>query len=201
MIAGILLAAGRSRRFGANKLLCSYAGVPLAVVALRNLRQGVDEVFAVVRADDAELIRLLEQENAHIVSCPAAGRGMGASLACGVRASGQAQGWLVALADMPCIPPTVIGRLGRRLASGAALVAPVCNGRRGHPVGFSREFFEALCRLDGDSGARFLLEANADRLECIACDDPGIFLDIDTPAHLQARPGPFPAAETNFPSA
>jgi molybdenum cofactor cytidylyltransferase len=188
VIAGILLAAGTGGRFGSNKLLHSLSdGIPLAVAALRNLRQGVDEVLIVVRPDDAELIRILGPEGANIIPCGAAARGMGASLACGVRAGHAADGWLVALGDMPDVPPTVVAQLADRLRNGAAIVAPVCNGQRGHPVGFSREFFESLAQLDGDTGARQILETHAARLELIESDDTGILRDIDTPTDLGAN--------------
>lgn len=190
MIAGILLAAGRGSRFGARKLLHPLPdGTPLVLAALRNLRQGVDNVLVVVHPDDAALHRLLAREPAQLVTCPESARGMGASLACGVRASREADAWLVALGDMPRIPPAVVARLTDRLRSGAALVAPVFDGRRGHPVGFGREFFEPLSGLEGDSGARAVLEAHAPRLERIATDDPGVLLDVDTPDDLRAVAG------------
>lgn len=190
MIAGILLAAGKSTRFGANKLLHPLSdGTPLVVAALRHLQQGVDEVITVVRADDAELMQRLAQEQARLVVCAEAERGMGTSLACGVRATSQADGWLVALGDMPHIPPGVVARLGDRLRNGAAIVAPIHNGRRGHPVGFHREFLEPLCKLDGDSGARAILEANAARLELVVSDSAGVLWDIDTPEDLREQPG------------
>lgn len=186
MIAGILLAAGKSTRFGANKLLHPLPdGMPLVVAALRNLRQGVDEVVVVVRPDDTDLLRLLSREAARVVACAAAERGMGASLACGVAASSHADGWLVALGDMPHIPPAVIASVAERLRNGAAIVAPTLDGRRGHPVGFGRDLFEPLSKLDGDTGARSIIEANAARLQLLACQSAGVLRDIDTPADLQ----------------
>jgi len=185
VIAGILLAAGSSARFGSNKLLHPLPdGTPLVVAALRNLRPAVEEVVAVVRPDDAELVRVLATEAVRVVPCPEAARGMGASLACGVRATPDAQAWLIALGDMPSVPSALIARLAARLKAGAALVAPACNARRGHPVGFGREFFAALSQLDGDTGARAILGANAARLELISTDEAGVLLDIDTPGDL-----------------
>ncbi len=185
MIAGILLAAGSSLRFGSNKLLHPLAdGTPLVVAALRKLRPAVDHVVVVARPGDAELARVLANEAAQLIPCPEAARGMGASLACGVRATPDAQGWLIALGDMPWTPSAIVARLAARLRSGAALVAPEHDGRRGHPVGFSQEFFPALSRLDGDAGARAILGAHAARLELLPTDDPGVLCDIDRPEDL-----------------
>lgn len=185
MIAGILLAAGASTRFGSNKLLHPLQDdTPLVLAALRPLQAAVDQVIVIVRPDDAALAQTLATEAARVVACPDAARGMGASLACGVRATPQAQGWLVALGDMPAVPSALIAQLAARLRAGAALVAPVCGNRRGHPVGFAREFFPALSELDGDTGARALLEAHAARLELIPTDAPGVLRDVDTPDDL-----------------
>ena len=185
MIVGILLAAGCGTRFGSHKLLHPLPdGTPMAVAALRNLAQGVDRVVAVVRPDDHALIRLLQQEPARILPCPNATRGMGASLACGVRGAPAADGWLIALADMPFLPTRVVRALTDQLQAGAALVAPTYQGQRGHPVGFKRMFYPELAALTGDHGARHILDQHAEQLRLIAVAEPGILRDIDTPDDL-----------------
>jgi molybdenum cofactor cytidylyltransferase len=185
VIAGILLAAGSGTRFGSHKLLHPLPdGMPLVIASLRALREGVDEVIAVVRPGDAALSKLLEKEQARVIVCEHAAQGMGASLACGVRATANAQGWLIALGDMPSIPSPIVARLAARLRAGCAVVAPVCRGRRGHPVGFGREFFPALSELNGDAGARAILGAHAARLELLHTDHPGVLRDVDTPYDL-----------------
>lgn len=181
MIVGILLAAGQSTRFGSHKLLHLLPdGRPMAVAALRNLAQGVDEVIAVVRPNDTELIALLSREGAHVIPCPNADQGMGASLACGVSTTPQAEGWLIALADMPFVPGDVVRALTAQLKAGAAIVAPAYQGQRGHPVGFSCDFFPALSALTEDQGARRILEQNAKQLSLIPVSTPSILRDIDT---------------------
>ncbi|MEK6663366.1 MAG: nucleotidyltransferase family protein [Pseudomonadota bacterium] len=185
MIAGILLAAGSSTRFGSHKLLHRLPnGTPMAVAALRNLAQGVDEVIVVVRPGDTELMQLLAREQARVLPCANAELGMGASLACGVRAAPDAAGWIIALADMPFVPGDVVSTIATRLKAGDAIVAPTYQGQRGHPVGFSRAFYPALSVLTADQGARGILEQNADRLTLIPSTDPGVLRDIDTPNDL-----------------
>ena len=101
-ITGILLAAGSARRFGSNKLLHPLlTGVPIAVTAARNLVAVLPRCVAVVRPGADELAALLRAEGLEVVVCPNADEGMGASLACAAAAAGEAQGYLVALADMP----------------------------------------------------------------------------------------------------
>jgi len=191
VIAGILLAAGSGTRFGGAKLWSpAPCGLPLAVAALRSLGGAGLEPIAVIRPGDQRLAAVLEGEGARTVACRRAGQGMGHSLACGVAASVEAEGWLVALADMPCIDRRTVGRLACALREGAQLVAPVYRGVRGHPVGFSRRYRAELLALRGDRGARPVLEAHARELRLIPVDDPGVLWDVDRPldAHGPARP-------------
>ncbi|HEY9532359.1 MAG TPA: NTP transferase domain-containing protein, partial [Burkholderiales bacterium] len=100
------------------------------------------------------------------------------------RAAGAADGYLVALADMPFVRPSTIAAVCDALAAGAPLAAPYFRARRGHPVGMAGVFFEELTALRGDEGARRLLAANEARLRKIPVGDPGAVRDIDTPGDL-----------------
>lgn len=188
-IVGLLLAAGRGTRFGGEKLLArlgtgDLAGEPVGVVALRHLRLAVPEVVAVIRDDDRALAAELGANGARIVRCANADDGMGTSLACGVRATARAHGWLVALADMPWIAPATIARVAAAIADGAPVAAPFHRGERGHPVGFGAACYEELAALSGDDGAKSVVAARRDRLVRIDVDDGGILRDVDTPGDL-----------------
>lgn len=187
VITGILLAAGSSLRFGGNKLIEPLADdTPLAVAAARNLKAGTDRTLAVVRPDDVLLEYLLWAEGLEIVLCAEADHGMGASIASGVSASADSDGWLIGLADMPFINPQTIRGVARMIRRGSAIAAPMCQGRRGHPVGFSRAFGRTLATLWGDAGARDLLRQRAAQLDLLPTNDTGIHIDIDTPRDLHA---------------
>ncbi len=182
---GLLLAAGQSRRFGGDKLLQRLPeGRTVAAASCRALLWGVGAVFAVVRPDQDQLATDLRAEGAEVGVCLDAEEGIGVSLAFGVRSTSFADGWLVALADMPWIRPETVRRLAVALTRGADCVAPFHRGRRGHPVGFGRSFRQALERLGGDEGARSILTRYPDRVLRVEVDDPAIFLDIDKPADL-----------------
>ncbi|MGE5242107.1 MAG: nucleotidyltransferase family protein [Bacteroidota bacterium] len=184
-IAGILLAAGRGARFGGHKLLSPLTdGTPLGVAAARHLLAALPDSLAVVRTDDEILSSRLSAAGMRVIVCEQADHGMGMSLSAGVAASRHAQGWVIALADMPFIEPDTIEGVVALLQDGAPLVAPSHDGQRGHPVGFGHAFRDELLALQGDHGARDLLTRHASRLVLLPVDDPGILMDVDTPADI-----------------
>ena len=185
-VAGILLASGVGRRFGANKLLHPLPdGTPIAVAAARNLVAALPGSVAVVRAANSVLARQLRQVGCRIAVCRDAEEGMGRTLAAGVRAARDASGWVVALADMPFLQPETIRIVADGLNDGAAIAAPSFEGRRGHPGGLARRFKDDLLALEGDAGARSILAAHEDWITLYEVFDPGVLRDIDTPADLE----------------
>jgi molybdenum cofactor cytidylyltransferase len=190
LIYGILLAAGSASRFGSHKLLHPLPdGTPIGVAAARNLKQGVDHAIAVVRPNDLQLSALLQAEGLTTVISEHAKRGISASLVSAISATANADGWLIALADMPWIKPQTISTIAMMLENGVDLAAPCYAGQRGHPVGFSRMFLPDLLSLTGDKGASDLLRTNTDLVQLFHSDDDGIVQDIDRPRDLMAMPG------------
>jgi len=186
-IVGLLLAAGQGRRFGGDKLLQALAdGTPVAVAAARALKAACADSIAVLRPEQDALALLLEAEGLRVVRCAAARAGMGHSLAAGVAASGDADGWVVALADMPRIRVATLRAVADAIAGAAPLAAPAYAGQRGHPVGFAARWRDALLALEGDEGARAILRQSASLLEIVETDDLGVLQDVDTPADLAA---------------
>ena len=185
LVTAVLLAAGAGSRFGGEKLLHPLDdGVAIAAHAARNLVAAGLEVIAVVRWGDFPLYNMLEEEGCQVTMFQGAARGMGASLAHGVAQARGADGWVIALADMPRIAPDTIKKVIAALAEGASIVAPVRKGERGHPVGFGAQLRDELLALDGDQGARAVIERHREAVKLIECDDPGIVLDIDRKTDL-----------------
>ena len=178
-IVGVLLAAGRGERFGDHKLLARLPnGTTIGVAAARNLIDALPDCIAVLRPGDEILATLLAAEGLRIVVNPNADSGMGTSLARGVDAA-EADGWVIALADMPIIRPATIQAVAEAIAAGAALAAPVFHGERGHPIGFARRFRTELTSLSGDRGGRDILAQHGNELRLIEVKDPGVLVDID----------------------
>ncbi|WP_297391064.1 nucleotidyltransferase family protein [Acidiferrobacter sp.] len=184
MITGLLLAAGRSRRYGSPKLVESMDGVAPAVRSAHALRAAVDRAVAIIRPDDLALASQLRGAGFEIICCPDAHGGQGASLALGVRMTGGSTGWLVASADMPYIKPETAQAVAAQLRLGAIIVAPYFHGRRGHPVGFARALGPQLGAITGDTGALALIKAHRHLVVKIPCSDSGILGDIDAPEDL-----------------
>jgi molybdenum cofactor cytidylyltransferase len=188
LIVGVLLAAGSGSRFGGEKLLYPLEdGVAIAAHAARTLLAVVPDVVAVVRWGDFPLYDMLEQEGCQVTMFQGAARGMGASLAHGIGQARGADGWVVALADMPRVAPATIRSIVAGLEEGAAIIAPVYGSERGHPVGFGAALHRELIALDGDQGARAVLERHRAELKLVECGDPNVLYDIDRKSDLAAK--------------
>lgn len=185
---GILLAAGRGRRFDPlghqNKLLQPLGtGDSVVAASARHLLSVLSRVIAVVPPQDGGVAAALRAAGCEVVLCADADSGMAASLVQGITHSlPRADAWLVALGDMPYVAPSTLRALLAALADGAGIAAPVFAGRRGNPVAFAAHHLPALLALRGEHGARAILKS-APVVE-VAVDDPGILRDIDTPGDL-----------------
>lgn len=197
---GILLAAGRGRRFDPdgirNKLLQMLPGGTVVVVqAAWNLHAALaSSLLVVVPAEAPAFAAHLLSCGFPVTECAAADSGMAASLVHGVRQAHAARGWIIGLGDMPFVHPATMARMVAALAQGADIVVPVYQGVRGNPVGFSRWHRERLLQLEGDRGARQLLQEYP--VTEVEVEDPGIHRDIDTVADLQQN---WPAAASGHP--
>ena len=108
--------------------------------------------------------------------------GMGDSIAAAVRATPQAHGWLILPADLPLVQASTLQLLAH-IHPEAAVVVPVVQGQRGHPVRFARTLGPRLAALEGPRGAGSIVADGA--VSEVLLDDPGCILDIDTPAELE----------------
>jgi CTP:molybdopterin cytidylyltransferase MocA len=164
LIAGLILAAGDGSRFGAeSKLVADLDGKPLLQYAL-NAQCAVPELERVVvvlgaHADDVRA--RVRFGRAEPVMCEDWSSGQAASLRCGLRALRGADKVIVTLGDQPLITPDVV----RRFVNAPAGARAVYNGTPGHPVVLGSDQYAAVERLEGDQGARELLQGG-ERIEC-----------------------------------
>lgn len=188
MIMGVLLAAGASLRMGRDKLFLPWRGTSVLAATLEAWTsvEELDEILLVLRRVDPALqwdkVRTLVNEGAE--------EGMGSSLRVAVLAlSARTEAVVVGLADMPEVASSTLRTLieAWRPLGPAGIVAPVFQGHRGHPVVFGAGHIPALQVLGGDEGARSILVAHAADVRLVAVSDPGVLLDLDTPADVESN--------------
>ena len=183
----LVLAAGRGLRFGSDKRQARLpSGQALLDATLARALEHFPEVSVVLRPDD-DPARLGIDPRAGVVWARQAHVGLSASLAAGITAlrDSPAQAVAVLLGDMPSITPTTLHLLCSQ-ARADRIVMPVYRGQRGHPVIFGRAFWTALEQVQGDQGGRQVIQANAQACIRVEVDDPGVLVDVDTPADLAA---------------
>lgn len=188
MIAGLLLAAGRGRRFGADKLAAKLNGRSVIRWSAESLASEVDALYVVVPLGSNDAMRSLSRLEVEVcfVENWARDEGMASSIRAGVAAlPADVEAVMVALADQPLMSRDVMRALTARWRTGdVSAVAPMYRDGRGHPVLFGRECFASLLLLRGDVGARSVLDALGSRLALVAVD-ANVPVDVDTPADLR----------------
>ncbi|MAK82451.1 nucleotidyltransferase family protein [Phenylobacterium sp.] len=192
--SAIVLAAGAGRRFGGRKLLAPFGGGPLIEGALGAAFASPASTIILVTGSEADDVaaaarawaeRQGEGGRLQIIHAADHAEGMGASLRTGAEAlPADTAGTFVLLGDMPRIPAAILPRLVEAVEAGAAAAAPICGGRRGHPVLFGAELLDHLRQAAGDEGARTALAGLGPRLALIETEDEGALFDVDRPEDL-----------------
>jgi molybdenum cofactor cytidylyltransferase len=194
-IAAVLLAAGSSSRFRAagggysTKLAAPLAGKPLVRHAAEAALASLARPVVVVTGHDRDVVEAsLAGLDIRFAHNPGYAEGLASSLQTGIAAlPGSVAGALILLGDMPAVTPALIDRLIATFNErpDALAAAPIIDGRRGNPALLARALFPSIAALDGDEGARKLLD-NAEPGRVIGLEITGIgaILDVDTPQSL-----------------
>jgi CTP:molybdopterin cytidylyltransferase MocA len=173
---------------GRPKALLPYRGVSfLRAVAAALLAGGVEELVAVLNPTVPGLPAVLPADpRVRWVPAPPAPAGQIASLRAGLRAlSPSSEAALVALVDQPAVRPETVAALVQAFReTGAPILLPIYQGRRGHPVCFARALYPELLEVPEEEGARALVRRHRALLREVPVDDPGIHQDVDTPEDL-----------------
>jgi molybdenum cofactor cytidylyltransferase len=181
VIAGLVLAAGAGRRFGAeSKLLADFRGRPLvehAIGAMTAVPE-LERVVVVLGSRSGELMAAVDFGRAEPVVCTDWEAGQAASLRCGLAAVTEAERVIVTLGDEPALTPVAIARFLAQPGGARA----VYHGRPGHPVVLGPDQLAAVHALRGDEGARSLLQGGP-QIECSDLCRPH---DVDTREDLEA---------------
>lgn len=184
-IAAIVLAAGRSRRFGAdNKLLADLKGRPLIRYPLEAVRSAsFDDLIVVTGTDATEVHRIAEDVGGRVVTCTHPGDGPGPSIAAGITALDPAIGGALVLpGDMPFVSADGLRPLvaAFRAHGGARIVyAATSDGQQRNPVIWPRAQFGALMQLDGSGGGKAILRQARPEPLAVPVADPWALFDVD----------------------
>ena len=197
MIAGLLLASGASRRFGSSKLLADLAGRPVVRWSAEALARPVTEMVVVVPRDSTALRAALLGLPARFVENPSAHEGLASSIRAGIAAlPSEVEAVVIALGDQPTLDPHVVRRVvtaWRGARAGTRAVTTSYADGRGHPTLFAAELFPSLSALDGDRGARDLLESLGDAVAVVEVNAARP-ADVDTPEALETLARTFPGS-------
>jgi molybdenum cofactor cytidylyltransferase len=192
-ISAILLAAGLSVRMGQSKQLLDWGGKPLLChVAEVALASEVAEVLVVLgkeieaRSQESEVLAELELvfgEKLKRISNPDHTTGQASSLRAGLAAvAAESEAALVMLVDQPLITTALINTLlATYRAHDAWALIPRFQNQRGNPVILGRPLFAEVQQLQGDSGARIVLQRYPERIAWLDIDDAAVISDMDTP--------------------
>ncbi len=204
IVPGVILSGGRSTRMGRPKALLAAGATETFVTRIaRTLREGGVDGVVVVAPDEemATEVRRAVGADAHparVVVNPDPSRGQLSSLLIGLRAIDRpgVDAMLVTLVDIPLVSAdTVLRLIEAYRRSRAPVVRPAQAGlpNHGHPVLFDRALFAELREADLARGAKSVVRAHLDDVLDVPVDDPGAFLDIDTPeAYVRAFGMPIP---------
>lgn len=189
-MAGLILAAGSGERLGgASKPLLAFHGATMLGAVLEVAREaGLDPLYVVVGHRSAEVRRSLEGRAVRVVENRDHRSGLASSLAAGATAVARDEETVAAcvlLADEPGIRADDVRAVVRAWQDSPAPAArAVYRDRPGHPVVLDRSLFQELSRLEGDAGARALLERPQSVAEQVRLDRRAP-VDVDTRADYE----------------
>ena len=189
-VGAIVLAAGMSSRMGRPKQLLPWTDdvTILEHIIMQLLLARVNHITVVTGHCAAETGRLAQKYDVNVVHNPAHATGeMLSSLQAGLASlPPQIGGALVLLGDQPRITPRIINQVLMGWAEGRGrIVAPVHQGRRGHPILFERRFWQEILELPVGAAPREVLRRQRDELALVEVTNDCILSDVDTPADYQ----------------
>lgn len=188
MLAAVILSGGASRRMGSPKALLSYQGRPFLDHLLEVSRHEKIGTRRVVLGADADPIskeiKLLAEE---VVINEDWERGQLSSIQAALRSlPAQTDGIVLFLIDHPLISSALVDELiGTFYSAGKAIVLPVYEGRRGHPVLFSSSLYPELMTAPLETGARAVVWAHPEQVQVVQTNEEGCILNLNDPDTMQ----------------
>ena len=183
MISAILLAAGQSKRMnGENKLIRKIRGVPLIKLSVKNiLASSIDELIIVI-GHQKEIIEKLIDKNEKIkfVFNKNFEKGMASSIKIGLNnLSEKTEAFFICLGDMPLVNKDTYNQLIKS-RNNKEIIVPTLKGQQGNPILFSKSTKEKIMTIQGDVGAKKILELNKGKILNVEINNQSIKKDFNT---------------------
>ncbi|MEM0346793.1 MAG: nucleotidyltransferase family protein [Thermoplasmatales archaeon] len=180
-VAGVILAAGRSQRFGEQKLLRNIGGKRIIEWSISAIQgSGADPLLAVVSKD----IKDIFPPSFIIIQNDRQELGISYSISLAISNIGKCDGVLFHLADQPFVESGLLKRMIALFQEGKKIVAASVNGEQRNPMIFPSSLFSELLALSGDRGARSVAMNHIDQVVMQEVD-ASILMDIDTQSDLE----------------
>ena len=183
MISAILLAAGQSKRMGdENKLVKNFQGIPLIKHSVRNILASFIGELIIVLGHQKEIIEKLIDKNEKIkfVFNQDFESGMATSIKTGLNhLSEETEAFFICLGDMPMVNKDIFNRLIKS-KNNREIIVPTYKNKQGNPILFSKSMKKKIMTIEGDVGAKKILELNKDKILNIETNDQSITKNFNT---------------------
>ena len=190
-VAGVVLAAGESRRMGQPKALLEINGSTFLQTILNNLEESFFSPLIVMTGNNDKLLKehLKKMPQVVCLNNPNVKNGQISSLQIAIEnIPANCLGLLQCLVDHPLVKLSTYKSIIKQVSKKPDhIIIPVFNGKKGHPVYFGRNFFRNLLEAPLTEGARHVVSRHAKEIICLDVDDEGILIDIDTPAEYHSH--------------
>ena len=183
MISAILLAAGQSKRMGdENKLVKNFQGIPLIKHSVRNILASFIGELIIVLGHQKEIIEKLIDKNKKIkfVFNQDFESGMATSIKTGLNhLSEETEAFFICLGDMPMVNKDIFNLLIKS-KNNREIIVPTYKNKQGNPILFSKSMKKKIMTIEGNVGAKKILELNKDKILNIETNDQSITKNFNT---------------------
>jgi len=193
MISSILLAAGESKRMqGENKLIKEINGMALVKHSIKNiLGSAIDEIIIVLGHEGIKIENIIEKnKKIKIIYNENYKIGISSSIKVGLNhISKKSEAFFICLGDMPDVNQNIYNKLiktrynyNKKLIpkKKKEIIIPILDEKEGNPILFSKFMKKEIMNIDGDIGAKNIIEKNKDKILYVPIKSSGIILDFDT---------------------
>ena len=184
-VAGIILAAGGSSRFGGVKQLLPWGKTNLINTVIGTAKAaGLEPIVVVLGANSEKIRETIEDPDIQIVNNSNWDKGQSTSLKAGVNGiNTDVEGVVFLLCDQPQISVNLVCSVVEEGLRTGKVIIPIIDDRRANPVFFPKSCFDLFEKLEGDAGGRQIVSSCSHTT--LQWSDEWMAKDIDKPEDYQ----------------